>query len=207
MGARKLTFTVVGVSEREVALRDTEPVTNSLELGMRGHQEFTCTGRRSPRLLDESLKDEALRATQHVAYLKKFFSRLVQHLEAARVVTEQVVDLSNQDFTLCLAGEVVVLLEVRMSAGDEASTLRRRPEIRRDVTKETEALRFVDLIAVISKRATSDLGFTARLVECTRVATCLGTPPELVGEVHAREFIVQQGQVTERGARVAHLAP
>ena len=102
---------VVGVPERDVALRDAEPVADAVELGARLREELAAPLEAAHRLLDEGQQDEALRAARARRPTSvQRSTAFVERRARAGVVAEQVVDLAEDDLGLGAARRVAELL-------------------------------------------------------------------------------------------------
>ena len=111
------------------------------------------------------------------------------------MLADEVVDLAEEDLALSLAADVLMAPEEAERAAHEATTLRRCAEVGGDVTEQTQAVRLVEVLAVIPEGAARHLGLAAGLVELARVTERFGAPAKLMGLVDPFELSVEQGQI------------
>src|ERR1019366_2630256 len=155
---------VVGVTQRDVALRDPQPVSDPVELRAGLREEASAALEAPDGLFDEREQDEALRPPEDVAHLRAALHRFEERRPRAGVVAEQVVDLAEDDLGVRPAGGVADAHVALERLNDHRATPRGLPQIAGDVAEQPERRPLVPDAPRLPERPPGRLRLGARLV-------------------------------------------
>ena len=202
--AREVEAAVIGVPERDVALRDAEAVADAVELGARLREQLAAALEPAHGLLDEGQQDEALRAPEHVAHLGAALHRLDQRGARPGVVAEQVVDLAQDD--LRLRSTRGVPDASRSARGPATTRARPRAGCPRSLAMYPSRRSDADSLATSPACSKARRAVSASALASSsrpRVPERLAAPERRFGGVHAVQAALERLEVAQRGGRVA----
>jgi len=198
---------MIRMGKSHITLRGTKAIPNAVESLPSGYKVFSRTVSIISGEIDEREQHLTLASTKDILCLFQRFDGRFEFANGQRMISEQVVEFSQQNIALSASPRLVKRIHRGASLHHHLPSISWRTSLRCDMAEQTQALRFMKRIIEIGEGSSCQRSEGVGLIELPGMTERFGEPSIVHGgEASARQPF-DEAKVADRSAHVSRAFP